>query len=162
MTPDYVIFSDGGCTANPGKIAVAAVACTSDGQIITESARIAGEGTNNVAEYRALRHAIHLAHLVGARQPLFLSDSALVVQQVNGLWAMRSTGDLAAAHRQCVVALMSFDRWAIKHVPREKNKRADWLACNELDHKRTLKKKPDVSSVVFEGDGRPGWSQLAA
>jgi ribonuclease HI len=162
MKPDVVIFCDGGCTDNPGTIAVAAVVCSTDGEVVVESARMAGKGTNNVAEYRALRHAIHLANLVGAKRPMFFSDSNLVVQQVNRLWAMKAGGDLAEAHRQCVDALYSFDRWMIKHVPREQNKRADWLACNQLGHTRTLKNKPKISMVELEGDGRPGWSELPA
>ena len=160
MSPDYVTFCDGGCTANPGDIAVAAVVCTPDGEIIVESARLSGQGTNNVAEYRALRHAIQLSNLVGARQPMFFSDSALVVQQVNGLWAMKAGGDLAVQHRHCVDALYKFDRWGLKHVPREQNKRADWLACKLLGHGRTLKNKPEVALVSCDHEGRPGWSQL--
>jgi ribonuclease HI len=162
MTPDYVIFSDGGCTANPGDIVVAAVVCTPDGEIITESARVAGSGTNNIAEYRALQFGIQLANLVGAQRPMFFSDSALVVQQINRLWAMKAGGELAVMHHRCAHALMKFDRWAIKHVPREQNKRADWLVCKQLGHSRTLKKAPEVSRVSCDTEGRPGWAHLAA
>jgi ribonuclease HI len=162
VSPDFVIFVDGGCSANPGNIAVAAVACSPEGQVLVESARLAGHGTNNIAEYKALRHGIELANLVGARRPLFLSDSMLVVQQVNGYWALRSSADLAAQHNHCTAALMRFERWTLQHIPREKNKRADWLACAALGHKRTLKKAPDVSRVECEREGRPGWAALTA
>jgi ribonuclease HI len=162
VNPDFVIFMDGGCTANPGKIAVAAVVCTPEGELVTESAMMAGEGTNNVAEYRALRHAIQLANLVGARRPMFCSDSQLVVKQIQGWWALKVGGELARQHGYCSSALMDFDRWLLKHVPRTENKRADWLACQALGHDRTLKKAPAVSRVSCEHDGRPGWSQLAS
>jgi ribonuclease HI len=159
MDPDYVIFMDGGCTANPGgQLAVAAVVCTPDFQVVSQMARAAGEGTNNIAEYRALRHAIAMANLVGAREPLFLSDSKLVVEQVNGWWAIKEPG-LHMLHGWCTGALMRFDRWAIKYVPREKNKRADYLVSKHLGHARTLKRPPAVGHVDLDHGARPGWSQ---
>lgn len=163
MTPDYIIYLDGGYTGqNPSRLAVAAVVCTPDFEVVLETARWAGEGTNNLAEYRALSHAICMANLVGARQPLFISDSMLVVQQVLNFWASNGSTDdpLTIAHGRCASALMTFDRWALKHVRRERNKRADWLVSNLLEHKRTLKNTPPVEHVEYEGEGRPGWSQL--
>lgn len=160
MTPDLAIYVDGGCTANPGEIAVAAVACTLEGEVVVESTRHAGVGTNNVAEYRALAHGVCLANMLGARQPIFSTDSLLVVQQVNGWWAMRGNKELQTEHRRCVDELMGFDRWVVMHVSRTFNKRADWLVSSLLGHDRTLKNKPSATPVVFEGDGRPGWSQL--
>lgn len=160
MDPDFIVFMDGGCTANPGEIAVAAVVCTPAGELVTEMARHVGEGTNNVAEYKALIHAIHMANLVGARRPIFCSDSKLVVQQVNGRWAIR--GELSYHHGECTSALMCFDRWLLQHVPREQNKRADWLVSRLLGHSRTLKKAPDVKPVCSDHEGMAGWSELAA
>lgn len=159
---DYVVFCDGGCTANPGSLAVGAVVCSVEGDVLITQARRAGVGTSNVAEYRALAHAIGLAQLIGARTPLFCLDSALVVQQLNGWWAMRGTQELAAEFVRCRTLLMEFDRWWLKHVPREKNRLADWLVCRELGHDRTTKKAPKVEMVVAAGEGRPGWSQLSA
>lgn len=161
MTTDYVVFVDGGCTANPGELAVAAVVCTPLYETVIEHARQAGRGTSNVAEYRALAYGVCLANLVGARRPTFISDSALVVQQVNGWWAMSGDSPLNAEHKRVTSALMRFDRWWLKHVPREKNKRADWLASGLLGHSRTLKNPPAVVPVAVEGDGRPGWAELA-
>lgn len=160
MTPDIAVYVDGGCTANPGELAVAAVACTLWGEVVVESVRRAGVGTNNVAEYRALAHGICLANMLGARQPIFSTDSMLVAQQVNGWWAMRGNRELQAEHQRCVDELMCFDRWVVRHVSRALNKRADWLVSGLLGHGRTLKNKPGVTPVGFEGDGRPGWSQL--
>lgn len=162
MNPDYVIFLDGGITANPGgEIAVAAVVCTPEGELYIDSSKMAGQGTNNVAEYRALRHAVAMARLVGARRPLFLSDSMLIVQQINKWWAIKNS-DLAVEHGYCSSALMEFDRWQVKHIPREQNKRADWLACKQLGHGRTLKKPPEISRVSCDNEGQAGWAELAA
>jgi ribonuclease HI len=160
MEPDAIVFCDGGCTANPGSLAVAAVVCSTTYQIILQSARHAGEGSNNVAEYRALSYAICMARLAGARRPLFCSDSALVVQQVNGYWAMTGSSPLHDEHACCTSMLMDFERWTLKHVPRERNKRADWLVSSLLGHSRTLKHAPEIAQVQHDGEGRPGWATL--
>lgn len=160
MEPDYLIFCDGGCTANPGDLAVGGVVCTVEGEVLIRQARRAGSGTSNIAEYRALAYAIGLANLVGSRLPLFCTDSALVAQQLNGWWAMKGSQELASEFVRCRTLLMEFDRWWLKHVPREKNKLADWLVCRELDHDRATKKMPKIEPVVAAGEGRPGWSQL--
>jgi len=160
MNPDFVVFLDGGCVSNPGEIAVGAVVCTPEGEVVIEGARHAGEGTNNVAEYKALLYAIQLANLVGAKRPLFISDSRLIVQQVNGWWAIR--GNLNEYHGLCTGALMIFDRWLLQHTPREQNRRADWLVSKLLGHSRTLKKAPDVKPASSDHPGWAGWSELAA
>jgi ribonuclease HI len=159
VDPDLVIFLDGGFKGEDN-LAVAAVACSPAGEIVVESARHAGAGTSNVAEYRALRHAIGIANLLGAKRPMFLSDSMLIVQQVNGFWAMKAGGELAVQHNYCTGALMKFDRWLLKHIPREQNKRADWLVSNLLGHSRTTKKMPPVAAVACDHEGRPGWTEL--
>jgi ribonuclease HI len=160
MSYDLVVFCDGGCTANPGDLAVGVVACRPTGELLFEDARRVGRGTSNVAEYRALAHAIFTANLLGARRPLFLTDSALVSQQVNGFWAMRGNEDLKYEHAHCTTALMGFERWTLKHVRREENRRADWLVSGLLGHARTLKKAPEVAAVSSSSDGKPGWSEL--
>lgn len=160
MSPDYVLFIDGGVSANHDAIAIAVVVCTPQGELYLESSRIDGAGTSNVAEYKALRYGIQLANLVGARRPMFCSDSNLVVQQVNRVWAMKAGGELAELHHHCTGALMRFDRWLLRHVPREQNKRADWLVCSLLGSSRTLKNPPPVAVVECDQEGRPGWSEL--
>lgn len=162
VEPDYRIFCDGGCTANPGDLAVGAVVCTIDGEVLIAQARRAGMGTSNIAEYRALAYAIGLANLVGARTPLFCTDSALVAQQINGWWAMRGSQELADEFARCSTLLMKFDWWWLKHIPREKNKLADWLVCKELGHDRATKKAPRAEVVTTEAKGLPGWSRLSA
>jgi hypothetical protein len=61
---------------------------------------------------------------------------------------------------RCRTLLMEFDHWWLKHIPREKNKLADWLVCKELGHDRATKKTPKVELVDASGPGRPGWPEL--
>ena len=46
--------------------------------------------TNNVGEYKALIFALERAKMLGAKQVEILTDSQLVVNQVNGVWACRA------------------------------------------------------------------------
>lgn len=161
MKPDLIAFVDGGCTSNPGVLAVAAVACSDNWQIIVENAVHAGTGTNNVAEYRALSHGICIANLLGARRPMFCTDSDLVVKQINGYWAMRGNEELKEAHSICHSELMRFNHFMVRHIPRERNKRADWLVCKLLGHSRTPKKPPSIDPVEHAGKWRPGWSEIS-
>jgi hypothetical protein len=82
-----------------------------------------------------------------------------VVQQLNGWWIRRSQ-ELAEEFVRCRTLLMEFDHWWLKHIPREKNKLADWLVCKELGHDRATKKTPKVELVDASGPGRPGWPEL--
>ena len=159
MKPDFVIFFDGGYKS-PDLIAVGAVVCSAEGEHITESARWMGTGTSNEAEYKGLLHAIAMANFVGARQPLFCSDSKLIVKQVNRKWAVK--GHLCFLHGRCTGLLMEFDRWLLSHVPREKNKRADWIVSTKLGHARATKKPPPIDLIELdEHEGWAGWSELA-
>jgi ribonuclease HI len=162
VNPDLLVMFDAGCSSNPGRLAVAVVVCSPGYEVLFEGARLAGEGTSNVGEYRALETAIGVATTAGARRPAFLSDSMLVVQQVNGFWAVRGDpgSPLQRSHAHCTSALMAFDRWTLKHVPREQNKRADWLVSRALGHKRTLKSPPALTAVDAGGEGRPGWTHV--
>jgi ribonuclease HI len=158
MEADLYVFVDGGCTANPGgDLAVAAVLCSPDGEIVLERARRASVGTSNVAEYRALRYGICMANLLGARRPAFVSDSELMVRQVNGWWAMSGDSPLHAEHKLASSALMGFEHWWLSHVSRERNRRADWLVCKLLGHSRALKNPPDLGVAEAAGAGHPGW-----
>jgi hypothetical protein len=69
VNPDFAIFFDGGHSVGR-QLAVGAVVCTPAGEVVVEQAVRAGEGTSNVAEYRALSFAVCMANLVGARRPL--------------------------------------------------------------------------------------------
>jgi ribonuclease HI len=158
---EFAVYIDGGGLGNPGPAAVAAVVVNPNGEIVLEQAREIGDGTNNVAEYKALLFGISLARLVGCKTPHFVSDSMLVVNQISNWWAIRDA-ELSRLHGFCSSRLMEFDEWSIQHVAREKNKRADWLVnklIRGVEHSRTLK-KPPVGIEFRTGRRRPGWVNL--
>ncbi len=137
-------YIDGGARGNPGP-AAAGVALLCGGERLLEAGYFLGNQTNNVAEYMALIFALRLAIEVGARVVVVMSDSELLVRQMTGEYRVRSE-TLAPLHAQAQQLLLRIDRWSIKHVRREQNRRADQLVNLALDR----------NADVIEFDRRPG------
>lgn len=127
-----VVNVDGGARGNPGPAAIGAVVATPEGDVLAERSERIGIATNNVAEYRALIEGIALAAEQGARELELVGDSELVVKQVRGEYRVKDAG-LKPLHAEVKAALAGFDRWEIRHVRREHNKRADELVNEALD-----------------------------
>lgn len=85
------------------------------------------KGTNNEAEYRALVEGLRHALRLGAWDISILSDSLLVVKQVQGYWKLKQ-GRLRVQHTEVMGLLAMFNTWHIRHIPREENERADELS----------------------------------
>jgi reverse transcriptase-like protein len=58
-------------------------------EVLLEHGEAAGPGTHNEAEYRALLYALRQAEAWDAEELFVKSDSKLIVNQVNGEWAVR-------------------------------------------------------------------------
>jgi ribonuclease HI len=124
-------YFDGASRGNPGPAAIGWVIVSSGG-IVTEGGERAGETTNNRAEYDALVRVLELAADYGFSTVEVRGDSQLVVEQVRGTW---KTNNPALRERRVRVRelLAGFDDWAIEHVPREVNERADARANEAFD-----------------------------
>jgi ribonuclease HI len=127
-----LVHVDGGARGNPGPAAVAAVVTGPDGEVLAEEAEYIGEATNNVAEYRALLLGLSLARSLGAREVEVVNDSELVARQIGGQYKVKHAG-LKPLWEQAMRELRGFDRWSVRNVPREQNKRADELVNEALD-----------------------------
>jgi len=109
------LFFDGGCRPNPGEMEAAVVA-----RGVTYLAPGLGYGTNNDAEWLALIHALGVAKTLDETDLEMFGDSALVVNQANGVWKCR--GPALQAHLAQFSALTGqFSRIRIKHVKRSHN-----------------------------------------
>ena len=84
-----------------------------------------GRATNNVAEYSALVKSLEAVTKLGAKQVVVFSDSQLLVRQINGQYKVKSEG-IKPFYRQAVSLLAEFESWQVNHIPREKNKQAEW------------------------------------
>jgi ribonuclease HI len=123
---------DGGARGNPGPAAIAAVVATPEGEVLEERGERIGEATNNVAEYRALLLGLARARALGAAEVELVGDSELVVRQVQGDYKVKNQS-LRPLHAAVVAELERFERWSIRHVPRERNAAADRLVNEVLD-----------------------------
>ena len=83
--------------------------------------------TNNIAEYEALLHGLHVAKDLGVKYILCYGDSDLVQHQVDQTWDAKSP--IMAEYRRTVdefaICFLGFE---VKHVHREENWTADALA----------------------------------
>ena len=111
----------------PGGSAAGAVLFDEDGNVIKEKAIAWGRSTNNIAEYKAVILGIEVALSLEADELEILSDSQLIVNQIQENWDCK---DSSLADLRDVVhdLASSFDYVSISWIPREQNKRADYLA----------------------------------
>ena len=122
---NLVAYVDGGSLGNPGPAGIGVVIDGSaDGTIKIKKS--IGHQDNNVAEYAALLEALQLALQLGANTLHVFSDSEVVVKQMRGEYACRSSR-LYSLHWTCRKLARSLD-FSISHIPRENNAEANRLA----------------------------------
>lgn len=126
----YLQF-DGAASPNPGPMGVGAVLYDNNGNELDSSALFAGEGTNNLAEYLALKEAVKLALKHNVKKALFAGDSSLVINQMIGCWNCNNA--TLKAVRNDVLELLSSIEADFRWISRGKNKRADELSKKGLN-----------------------------
>lgn len=127
-----VLFTDGGARGNPGPAGIGVVLTDAAGGVLGEIGRSIGVATNNIAEYKALIAGLELALESQVRELTVHVDSELVAQQVQGNWKIKNERLRALAARAQGLAA-KFESFAIVHVPRAQNARADALANIGMD-----------------------------
>ncbi|XP_057719758.1 uncharacterized protein LOC130934187 [Arachis stenosperma] len=97
------------------------------GVVYEQSIKFEFPVSNNQAEYEALLGGLTLAREVGATRLEVCSDSQVVTSQVNGNYQARDS--LLQKYLEKVRELSDhFEEVTVKHVPRERNTRADLLS----------------------------------
>lgn len=160
MADGIIIYIDGGSRGNPGPAASGYVMTTEQGKPLEEKAFFIGRTTNNVAEYTAICKALDAAKSKGIKRIAVCSDSELLVRQLNGQYKVKSE-NIQPLFAQASEMLNGFESWKIKHIVREKNKRADALVNKALDAGRDIeiknttakKDKPIRLGVLISGGG---------
>lgn len=120
-----IAYTDGACLGNPGPMGIGVVIYR-DGVMVEQLSEWIGEGTNNVAEYRAIIKALETAHSMGETAVHIKSDSELVVKQLNREYKVRDPG--LSPLRKEVDRLCHGMKVSFEHIPREKNSKADALS----------------------------------
>lgn len=131
---------------NPGNRSIGVFLEGPSGTVVQLS-RAIGFGTNNEAEYEAIIALMESAIEAGAPSVQIFGDSQLVVNQLNGTWAVRSASLHSYWFR--AVDLMRKSNATISWIPREQNTKADELSKRELGP--VLKKDAEWGSLTAIG-----------
>lgn len=121
---------DGGSRGNPGPAGYG-VRILQDGNTIDLKQSL-GTCTNNVAEYGGLLAALRWAIEHGCSTLHVKSDSLLLVQQMKGVYKVKSPG-LQTLHDEARGLVRRIGKVTFEHVRREFNKDADRLANEAMD-----------------------------
>jgi len=130
------IYTDGGSRGNPGPAAIGFVIGDK------EYSEIIGEVTNNVAEYQAVIFALKKAKQLLGKEKLKQTrviihlDSELVGRQLKGEYKILER-ELQPLFLEVWNLKFDFKNLEFDIIPREKNKRADYLVNKALDNQNT-------------------------
>ena len=128
----YLLNTDGGNSGNPlGRAAIGALLRTRRLVTVAQISKAIGPATHNVAEYQALIEGLKLARDYGIQRIRVYMDSELVVDQVNGVSAVRQA-HLSELHEVASSLAALFKSIRISWVPRELNAEADRLVNDAL------------------------------
>jgi ribonuclease HI len=128
-----IIHADGGARGNPGPAGIGVVLTDEKGKVVKELSEYIGPASNNQAEYQALIRGLEAAKKLSAAEVSVVMDSELVVKQLTGEYRVRHKG-LALLFVKAWNLLHGFKRHSVRHVLREKNKRADELVNQAIDN----------------------------
>ncbi len=141
------IFTDGGCSPNPGRGGWAFVV-VQDGQSIGENFGGEPRTTNNRMEITAIIHGL-LSIPPGAAATI-VSDSQLAINIISGSWRAKANRALVKEAQALVGERHITFRWVRGHAGDRWNERADALAAqgigkvsreNRKKHKRPGKRR---------------------
>ena len=143
-----VAFIDGGARGNPGPAGYGVVIEDEVGRPVADLSEFLGRQTNNYAEYSGLLAALNYTLRHGFKALKVVSDSELMVKQINGEYKV-SNVTLKELHARAMKMIDQLDYFEIKHVLREKNRDADRLANLAMD--RGIEKKAPAMSATDVG-----------
>jgi ribonuclease HI len=128
----YTIYTDGGSRGNPGPSGAGGLIKNSSDFVVGTVSEYLGVQTNNYAEYKALELTLQLAVILSIKKVVINMDSRLIVEQLNGRWAVKNE-KLLVIYENIVDLLTNFDSFEIKHIYRNLNTEADALANKAMD-----------------------------
>jgi ribonuclease HI len=130
---------DGGARGNPGPAGYGALIQDDRGTVLAELSEFLGIRTNNYAEYSGLLGCLQYALDHGHRRLRVVSDSELMVKQIQGKYKVNSP-DLKPLWQEAKNRIAKLEGFEISHALRHKNKDADRLANEAMD--RGMKRSP--------------------
>jgi ribonuclease HI len=137
MKNNLRIYCDGGSRGNKpdrGKCAIGIIITDEENKILSQYSEYIGNGTNNWAEYKAVIKGLKLATKYSTGSISCISDSQLLINQLNGIYQVRSN-NLIPLFQEIKNLEKKFEHVKYHHVTRtnEYIKKADFLLNNTLD-----------------------------
>ena len=126
------LSTDGGARGNPGPAAYGYVIETDDGHVLAAHGEAIGHATNNVAEYSGLVAGLQKAAELGVREIEVVSDSELLVKQMQGEYRVKNEA-LKALWEEASDLEQQFAKVRYTSVRRAHNELADQLVNEALD-----------------------------
>ena len=128
----FTAHCDGGSRGNPGPAGYGAVVEDAKGKVVAELSQYLGIQTNNFAEYSGLLGVLKWAVEHGVRNLRVISDSELMVKQMQGKYKVASPilRPLYEEARRLSRGIANFE---MRHTLRGGNKHADRLANEAMD-----------------------------
>ena len=123
---------DGASRGNPGPSGIGYCIHDSSGRIIERKGEFIGFSTSRLAEYYAMRKGVERAIELGFKTAHFISDSLMVVNQLNGIFHIKNQ-DIVPIYDDIRKKLEQFEAVSFTHVPRSKNLIADSEANAAID-----------------------------
>ena len=143
---NLTVYTDGASRGNPGKSGAGVLILDENKRKTASLNKYLGISTNNEAEYKALIIALEflsgMPNAAGIGEVLFLLDSQLLVNQMNGVYSVKSANILPLYNKaqkllkdiKAALKLKgSLLKVTFRHIPRELNKDADKLANLAID-----------------------------
>jgi len=131
-------FTDGGSRGNPGPSASGVVILTMNDEVLEDFGVYLGTGTNNNAEWLAVKFALEAVAKYQPKRVHAFMDSELVCKQLNGQYRVKHP-DLQPIYRAVLELAKPYDI-TFEHVYRAKNKLADAQVNLAIDRALGLKK----------------------
>lgn len=127
-----IAHSDGGARGNPGPAGYGVVIKDESGRKVAALSEYLGHQTNNFAEYQGLIAALEYALQHGPKALKLISDSELLVRQINGVYKVKNP-TLQDLHARAKELIAQLEWFSIGHALREHNREADRLANEAMD-----------------------------
>jgi ribonuclease HI len=157
-TPDahglYLAHSDGGSRGNPGPAGFGAVIKDPRGHVVARLSEYLGNTTNNCAEYAGLIAVLKWADVNGVRRLRVVSDSELLVNQINGRYRVANPG-LRPLWEEAKRLAGQLEHFEIGHTLRANNKEADQLANQAMDRGMGQKNSRERSAPTEASSEKP-------
>lgn len=127
------IYVDGASRGNPGPSGIGYRVVDTSSRVMKQGGKFIGFATSRVAEYYAMKNGIELAISLGLKSAHFISDSLMVVNQLNGIFTVKNQ-DILPIYQEIEKRLDFFDAVSFTHVSREQNLIADREANLAIDN----------------------------